>query len=138
MDEAANVIEGMPLEGQFVYSSVLIDHAKNPRNMDVPERYNGFALNDGYCGDMMSMWVLVEDDVVKDITFHSDGCGPSIACGSMVTEMAKSKTIDETGDITPEKIIKALGGLPEDHAHCASLAAATLQLALADYLNPVE
>lgn len=87
---------------------------------------------------MMSMWLYlyIEYDVVKNATFHTDGCGPSIACGSMATEMAKGKSIDETRCITPGKISEALGGLPSDHEHCASLAAGTLQLALADYLNP--
>jgi len=123
---------------QFHYSEILIDHARNPRNMDVPEAYNGFAINDGYCGDMMSMWLMVEEGVVKNATFHTDGCGPSIACGSMATEMAKGRIIEEVRDITPAKIIKALGGLPVDHEHCASLAAGTLQLAMTDYLNPSE
>jgi nitrogen fixation protein NifU and related proteins len=121
---------------QFHYSEILVDHARNPRNMDVPEAYNGFAINDGYCGDMMSMWIMVEEGIVKNATFHTDGCGPSIASCSMATELAKGKTIDELRDITPEKITQALGGLPSDHEHCASLAAGTLQLALTDYLNP--
>ena len=84
---------------------------------------------------MMSMWVRIEDGVVKNATFTTDGCGPSIACGSMATEMAKGKTIDEIREITPDRITEALGGLPPDHAHCASLAVGTLQLALTDYLH---
>lgn len=120
---------------KFHYSEILIDHAQNPRNMDIAESYNGFAINDGYCGDMMSMWLRVEDGVVKNATFHTDGCGPSIACGSMATEMAKGKTIDEIREITPDRITEALGGLPPDHEHCASLAVGTLQLALTDYLH---
>ena len=104
--------------------------------MYVAEKYNGFAINDGYCGDMMSMWLFIENDIVKIATFHTDGCGPSIACGSMTTEMAQGKTIDELREITPRKIIEELGGLPVDHEHCASLAAGTLQLALEDYLSP--
>jgi nitrogen fixation NifU-like protein len=116
-------------------SRVLVDHAQNPRNMDIPENHNGFGINDGYCGDMMCMWVLVEDGVIKFATFNTDGCGPSIACGSMTTEMAIGKTLEEAEELTPDRIIAALGGLPEDHVHCASLAAATLQLAITDYLH---
>jgi nitrogen fixation NifU-like protein len=121
--------------GGFQYSEVLIDHARNPRNMDGPPPHNGFALNDGFCGDMMMVWICVEQDTVTNIAFSTDGCGPSIACGSMATELAKGKTVKEVKDITPEMIETALGGLPEDHRHCASLAAGTLQLALADYLE---
>ena len=121
---------------KFTYSATLIEHARNPRNMNIPEAYNGFAINDGYCGDMMSMWIMIDQNIVKDVTFHTDGCGPSIASGSMATEIARGKTVDEVRDITPDKITRALGGLPADHEHCASLAAGTLQLALADYLHP--
>ncbi len=120
----------------FKYSAILIDHARNPRNMKLPEAYNGFAINDGYCGDMMSMWILIEQNIVKDVTFHTDGCGPSIASGSMATEIARGKTVEEVRGIVPENISQALGGLPVDHEHCASLAVGTLQLALADYLHP--
>ena len=119
-------------------SPVLAEHARNPRNMEIPENYNGFGLNDGYCGDMMCVWVLVEEGMLKCATFNTDGCGHSIACGSMATEMARGKTLEEVGELTPDKIIDALGGLPEDHIHCASLAAATLQLAIADYLHPAD
>ena len=133
-----NQSSGTANVGEFKYSAILIDHARNPRNVDIAENYNGFALNDGYCGDMMSMWVRIEDGIVKKATFTTDGCGPSIACGSMATELAKGKTIDEIREITPDRITKALGGLPPDHEHCASLAVGTLQLALTDYLHPSQ
>ena len=123
-------------ESGFRYSAVLIDHAKNPRNMSNVPMHNGFAVNDGYCGDMMTLWIDIEDGVVKAAAFHTDGCGPSSACGNMATEMVKSKTIDEARAITPEKITLALEGLPADHQHFASLAAGTLQIAISDYLNP--
>jgi len=119
----------------FRYSDVLIDHIRHPRNMDDVPVHNGFAINDGYCGDTMFMWVNVENGFVTAAAFQTDGCGPSIACGSVITEMAKDKTIDEIRDITPDCIKTALGGLPDDHEHCASLAAGTLQLALEDYLQ---
>ena len=131
-NEPSAISEGV---GQSHYSETLIEHARNQRNMNIPENYNAFAINDGYCGDIMSMWVRIEDGVVKNATFTTDGCGPSIACGSMATEMAKGKTIDEIREITPDRITEALGGLPPDHAHCASLAVGTLQLALTDYLH---
>jgi nitrogen fixation NifU-like protein len=138
MEENSEAINNPPVQQVFHYSPVLIDHVKNPRNMgDVPN-HNGFALNDGFCGDMMMMWMLIENGIVTNIAFQTDGCGPSIACGSMATEMAQGKTIDELRDITPDKIIEALGGLPEDHLHCASLAVGTLQMALTDCLDNIS
>ena len=137
MEQTISAGENQP-GNQGGLSPVLVEHARNPRNMEIPENYNGFGLNDGYCGDMMCMWVLVEEGMLKCATFNTDGCGPSIACGSMATEMARGKTLEEAGELTPDKIIHALGGLPEDHVHCASLAAATLQLAIADYLHPAD
>jgi nitrogen fixation NifU-like protein len=131
-DEAAEFTADSP---EFHPSAALIDHIKNPRNMDDVPDHNGFAVNDGYCGDMMMMWVKIENEVVVNATFMTDGCGPSIACGSAATEIAKGKTIDEAREIFPENIITVLGGLPEDHVHCASLAAGTLQLAITDYLE---
>lgn len=119
-------------------SIALADHAQNPRNMEIPENYNGFGINDGFCGDMMCMWVLVQEGIIKCATFNTDGCGHSIACGSIITDLARGKTLEETGELTPDKVIEALGGLPEEHVHCASLAAATLQLAIADYLHPAD
>ncbi len=131
-DETAEVTAGSP---EFHPSAALIDHIKNPRNMDDVPNYNGFAVNDGNCGDMMIMWVQVENGIVVNATFMTDGCGPSIACGSATTEMVKGKTIDEAKEIFPESIIAVLDGLPEDHVHCASLAVCTLQLAIAEYLE---
>lgn len=130
--ESGESAAGVP---DFRPSAALIDHIKNPRNMDDIPYHNGFAVNDGTCGDMMMMWVQVENGIVVNATFMTDGCGPSIACGSATTDMAKGKTIDEAKEIFPENIIETLGGLPEDHVHCASLAVGTLQLALADYLE---
>jgi nitrogen fixation NifU-like protein len=135
MAESNDFVAGEPGSYLFGYSPVCLDHIKNPRNMDDVPNHNGFALFDGPCGDMMTMWIDIEDDTVKTIAFQTDGCGASIACGSMTTEMAQGKTIDELRDITPESVIAALGGLPEDHAHCALLAVTTLRMALTDYLD---
>jgi nitrogen fixation protein NifU and related proteins len=132
MTEAGRAIDTHP---GFKYSEILIDHAKNPRNMEGPPPHNGFALNDGFCGDMMMVWINIQGDMVTDIAFSTDGCGPSIACGSMATELTKGKHVAKAKEITPEIIEAELGGLPEDHKHCASLAAGTLQLAITDYFE---
>jgi nitrogen fixation NifU-like protein len=135
MTESNQPAESAAGSAPFMYSEILIDHAKNPRNMDGPPPHNCFALNDGFCGDMMMVWINIQGDIVTDIAFGTDGCGPSIACGSMATELAKRKTVNEAKEITPEIIEAKLGGLPEDHKHCASLAAGTLQLAITDYFE---
>jgi nitrogen fixation NifU-like protein len=90
-DQAAETAASIP---DFRPSAALIDHIKNPRNMDDVPNHNGFAVNDGYCGDMMMMWVQIENGVVVNAAFMTDGCGPSIACGSATTEMANMMCIE--------------------------------------------
>jgi nitrogen fixation NifU-like protein len=135
MAESNDPVAGKPGAHLFGYSPVCLDHIKNPRNMEEVPDHNGFDLFDGPCGDLMTMGIDIKDNVVKNIAFQADGCGVSIACGSMTTEMAQGKTTDDLRDITLEKVIAALGGLPEDHAHCALLAVTTLRMALTDYLD---
>ena len=118
-----------------IYTETVIDHAQNPRNVgDMPEA-DGFAKITGPCGDTMEIWLKVRDDKVDKTTFWTDGCGPSIACGSMVTEIATNKRVAELQGISQEVVLEALGGLPEDHKHCALLAANTLKEAARDYLS---
>ncbi len=115
------------------YSKTIIDHARNPRNVGNIPQCDGFGQAEGECGDTMAIWINVKKDRVVNATFWTDGCGTSIACGSMITELARNKTLAEAAQIGPEKVLSALGGLPKDHEHCAYLAANTLQKALKDY-----
>jgi len=115
------------------YSDTVIDHARNPRNVGNIPKADGFAQEEGECGDTLAIWLSVKDNRIDRATFWTDGCGTSIACGSMVTVMAISRTVEEALKITPEDILDELGGLPEDHVHCAVLAAHTLNQALKDY-----
>jgi len=116
------------------YIETVIDHAMNPRNVGSMLDADGFASVTGPCGDTMEMWLRVKEDRVVDATFWTDGCGTTIACGSMVTELAKGMSAVEAVRITQDDVLKALGRLPEDSLHCALLAANTLREAIRDYL----
>jgi nitrogen fixation NifU-like protein len=117
-----------------VYSETTIDHFLNPRNLGAMSAHDGLGEITGPCGDTMQVYLKVKDGKVADVSFWTDGCGPSIASGSMVTELAKGKSVPEARRITQQDILDALGGLPEDSLHCALLAADTLKQAIKDYL----
>ena len=116
------------------YTETVIAHAQNPRNVGRIPNADGSAIVTGPCGDTMDIWLKVKDNTIKEITFWTDGCGTSIAAGSMVTEMAKGKSVIQASKIRQQDVLDALGGLPEDSVHCALLAANTLNAAIKDYL----
>jgi nitrogen fixation NifU-like protein len=122
-------------DARKIYSETVIDHAINPRNLGEMQGADGFARITGPCGDTMEVWVREHNNTITDIYFITDGCGTSIASGSMMTEMAKGKTIGEAIKISQQDILKALGGLPEDSEHCALLASNTLRAAIRDCLE---
>jgi len=117
-----------------VYSEEMIDHFLNPRNLGEMPASDGFGRVTGPCGDTMEIYLKVRDGRVINASFWTDGCGPSIASGSMVTELTKGKSVLEAQKITQQDVLDALGGLPEDSLHCALLAADTLKEAIKDYL----
>jgi nitrogen fixation NifU-like protein len=116
-------------------TEAVIDHAQNPRNVGSIPNSDGFGSVIGLCGDTMGVWLRVDNELIADITFWTDGCGTTIAAGSMVTELAKGKAVVEAASIRKQTVLDALGGLPEDSAHCAQLAADTLRQAINDYLS---
>jgi nitrogen fixation NifU-like protein len=95
---------------------------------------DGFASVTGPCGDTMEIWLKVMDGIIIQATFYTDGWGTGIASGSMVTEMAKGKSITEAQKIGQQNVLDALGGLPDESKHCALLAANTLREAVRDYI----
>jgi len=121
-------------DARKVYSDTVVDHAMNPRNLGDMQDADGFARVTGPCGDTMEIWLKVKDGNIDRASFFTDGCGPSIASGSMVTEMAKGKGVTEARKLTQRAVLDALGGLPEESQHCALLAANTLRAAVRDYL----
>ena len=121
-------------DARKIYSKIVIDHAMNPRNLGTMEDADGFARIIGPCGDTMEVWLKVRASTINDINFMTDGCGTSIACGSMMTDLVKGKSVFEAGKINQQDILNALGGLPKESQHCALLAADTLKMAIRDCL----
>jgi nitrogen fixation NifU-like protein len=113
----------------------VIDHWQNPRNFQKMDNPDGYAQEKGSCGDTMEMFLKMKDDLILQSTFQTDGCGTTIACGSVATELSRNKSFTlALGGVTADEILKQLGGLPPEDVHCAQLAAETLRRALADYL----
>lgn len=117
------------------YSETVIDHWQNPRNFRKMDNPDGYAQVRGSCGDTMEMFVRMKDNKILECTYQTDGCGTTIVCGSVATELARDKTfIQAMGLVSTEEILRQLRGLPESDIHCAQLAAETLRRALADNL----
>lgn len=117
------------------FNEIVIEHAKNPRNIGRIENASGYAFLTGQCGDTIQIWLKVNDDIIEDITFWTDGCGTTIASGSMITELAKGQSIEDALNISPLEVLNALGGLPDEHIHCAILATNTLHEAIKTIQN---
>jgi nitrogen fixation NifU-like protein len=132
--EFDEMVEELQKEMLAGYSRVVIDHAQNPRNVGSIQDADGFASVTGPCGDTMEIWLKVKDDTIAKASFFTDGCGTTVAAGSMITEMAKGKTLSLAQKINQQDVLEALGGLPEESQHCALLAANTLKEAIRDYL----
>ena len=119
-----------------MYSEKVMDHFTNPRNVGEIQDASGVGeVGNPTCGDIMKIYLNVEDNVIKDVKFKTFGCGAAIATSSMVTEMVKGKTLDEAAKITNKAVAEALDGLPPKKMHCSNLAADALQKAIEDYKN---
>lgn len=116
------------------YTKMVIDYAMNPRNVGSMTDADGFGRVTGSCGDTMEVWLKVRNGAIAQATFWTDGCGTSIAAGSMVTELTRGRAVAEALRITQQDVLDALGGLPDESIHCALLAASTLKEAIKDYL----
>jgi len=127
--------EQIMAELRRTYSPAVIDHWQNPRNFRQLEAADGYAKNTGSCGDTMEMFLRVKAETITECTFQTDGCGTTVVCGSVATEMAAGKTfLEALGSVSAAEILRVLGGLPDSSVHCAQLAAETLRRAMADYL----
>lgn len=117
-----------------VYSEKVMDHFRNPRNVGEIENPDGVSrVGNPVCGDVMELYIKVEDGKIVDAKFKTFGCGAAIATSSMVTEMVKGKTIEEALKITNKAVAEALGGLPPIKMHCSVLAEEALKSAIDDY-----
>ncbi len=117
-----------------LYSEKVMDHFRNPRNVGVLEDANGIGeVGNAKCGDIMKMYLKIEDDIVKDVKFETFGCGSAIASSSMATELIKGKPVEEARQLTNKAVAEALDGLPDYKMHCSVLAEEAIQSALEDY-----
>ena len=117
-----------------MYSSVVMEHFTNPRNVGVIEDADGVGTEGTpVCGDIMKIYIKVENNHIAGIKFQTFGCGAAIASTSMLTEMVNGKSLDDAMSVTNAKVAEALGGLPPQKLHCSNLAADALHKAIAEY-----
>ena len=117
-----------------LYSEKVMEHFRNPRNVGVIEDANGIGeVGNAKCGDIMKMYLKIEDDIVKDVKFETFGCGSAIASSSMATELIKGQPLSEVKKLTNKAVAEALDGLPDYKMHCSVLAEEAIQSALEDY-----
>ena len=118
-----------------IFSETVIDHAMNPRNVGEMTDADGYGSSLGHCGDSIEIWLRITGNTIIEATFWTDGCATTIASGSMVTEMIKGKSIAQARKITQKDVLLALGGLPEENAHCATLAENAVKEAIKNYMS---
>lgn len=120
----------------MLYSEKVMDHFQNPRNVGVIENADGVGeAGNAKCGDIMKIYLKVDNDIITDVKFNTFGCGSAIASSSMATEMIKGKPITEAMKLTNKAVAEALDGLPAHKLHCSVLAEEAIKAALLDYYN---
>jgi len=118
----------------MAYSAKVMDHFSNPRNVGEIEDANGVGVvGNAKCGDIMKMYMKIEDGVILDVKFKTFGCGAAVATSSMATELVKGKTVDEAMRITNDAVAEALDGLPAIKMHCSVLAEEAIQATIENY-----
>ena len=119
-----------------LYSEKVMDHFRNPRNVGVIEDADGVGeVGNAKCGDIMKMYLKIDDGIVTDVKFETFGCGSAIASSSMATELIKGKPLAEVSQLTNKAVAEALDGLPAYKMHCSVLAEEAIQSALEDYYS---
>ena len=119
-----------------LYSEKVMDHFRNPRNVGVIENADGVGeVGNAKCGDIMKMYLRIEDDIVQDVKFETFGCASAVASSSMATELIKGKPVSEALKLTNKAVAEALDGLPAYKMHCSVLAEEAIQSALDDYYS---
>ena len=117
-----------------LYSEKVMDHFRNPRNVGVIEDADGVGeVGNAKCGDIMKIYLKIDDDVISDVKFETFGCGSAIASSSMATELIKGKPVAEAMELTNKAVAEALDGLPDYKMHCSVLAEEAIKNALDDY-----
>ena len=119
-----------------LYSEKVMDHFMHPRNVGTIENADGVGeVGNAKCGDIMKIYLKIENDIIKDVKFETFGCGSAIASSSMATEMIKGKSIHEALELTNKAVAEALDGLPAHKIHCSVLAEEAIKKALTDYFD---
>ncbi|HOO55779.1 MAG TPA: iron-sulfur cluster assembly scaffold protein [bacterium] len=136
MSDESRFLDLVPDQIMEGYSNKALDHAQNPWNYGRMENATSYAKIKGICGDSMEIWLRIEDNIVKEARFNTDGCLSTKACGSMMTCLVKEIEIMDALRISPTSLIEELGEIPE--THCAILTVSTLYRALAEYLLETE
>ena len=122
-----------------LYSETVMDHFRHPRNVGVIEDANGIGeVGNSQCGDIMKMYLKIENDIIVDVKFETFGCGSAIASSSMATELIKGKPVSEAMQLTNKAVAEALDGLPAYKMHCSVLAEEAIQSALNDYYSKLK
>ena len=117
-----------------LYSEKVMDHFMNPRNVGVIENADGVGeVGNGRCGDIMKIYIKVDDDIITDVKFETFGCGSAIASSSMASEMIKGRPLSEALELTNKAVTEALDGLPAHKIHCSVLAEEAIKAAVQDY-----
>jgi nitrogen fixation NifU-like protein len=125
-------------QARAVYSDKVVQEFYDPSNLGRMPEPDARGLVRGWCGDTMEIYLRLAGGEIQAAAFMTDGCGPTVACGSMLTKMVMGKSLEDAGKILPEDLLEALDGLPEENVHCAELAVSTLQNALFNWRAGVE
>ena len=120
----------------MLYSEKVMDHFTNPRNVGTMENADGIGeVGNAKCGDIMKIFLKINDDVITDVKFSTFGCGSAIASSSMATEMRKGKPLSQALELTNKAVVEALDGLPAHKLHCSVLAEEAVKAAVKDYYD---
>lgn len=120
----------------MLYSEKVMDHFADPRNVGEIENADGVGeVGNAKCGDIMKIYLKIEDGVITDVKFKTFGCGAAIAASSMATEMVRGKTVEDALKLTNKEVVEALGGLPPVKLHCSVLAEQAMKAAVSDYYS---
>jgi nitrogen fixation NifU-like protein len=129
----ADLQQEIDAQERALYSAKVIAEARYPKNVGRMPQADVRGLVHGWCGDTMEIYLRLEEERIVEASFMTDGCGPTLACGSMLTSLVPGKSLEEASTIIPEDLITALDGLPAESQHCAELAVRTLQNAILNW-----
>ena len=120
----------------MLYSEKVMDHFRNPRNVgEIPDADGVGEVGNAKCGDIMKMYLKIDDDIITDVKFETFGCGSAIATSSMATELIKGKPVSRAMELSNQAVVEALGGLPAYKLHCSVLAEQAVKAAVKDYYD---